>query len=185
MMKIYKFKALLFCLILMIFTFISSVHSQDANNTSQIITTDDSFDNLEKIINNSDENSTVILNKNYASVGDEITVKKSLTIDGGGHSLNGINASRIFYIQTDNVVIKNINFINGYSENNGGAVFLSIDSDDCNFINCTFSHNSAQDEGGAVYGSFSSNVTFINCIFKNNHAVNGGSFSWFLGSRCI
>ena len=177
-----KFKSLvLFCLILMVFASLSFIQAKDVNDTSKISEDDESFNNLDEIINDAYENSTVSLKKDYTLYGDEITINKALTIDGNGHSLNGNKTSRIFYIQSDNVVIKNTNFINGRSEDKAGAVFFSIDSDNCTIVNCTFSDNYARDEGGAVYGSFLNNVRFINCTFKNNYANSGGSLNWYFG----
>ena len=163
-----KFKPLvLLYLILIIFASLSCIQAEDVNETSKISLDNETFSNLENIISNVSENSTISLNKNYTSTGSEITINKSLTIDGKGYTLNGKNTSRILYIQSSNVVVKNINFINGKSEDNGGA------------------NNNAHNEGGAVYGSFSNNAKFINCTFINNYATNGGSFNWFLGSYCV
>lgn len=119
-----KYKSLLLlCLTLIILTSLSSVQAQNVNDPFKNSFDNETFSNLEDTISNADDNSIIILDKNYTSTGNEITINKSLTIDGRGYSLNGNNTSQIFYIQSSNVVVKNINFINGKSEDKGGAVF--------------------------------------------------------------
>ena len=60
------------------------------------------------------------------------------TIDGQGHIIDGDNTVGIFVVQANNLVLKNIIFINGKAAN-GGALFVK--STDVNIINCTFAYN--------------------------------------------
>ena len=53
---------------------------------------------------------------------------EGLTIDGKGHTLNGMSKSRIFHFYSSsssnhNAVLKNITFYNGYTESDGGALY--------------------------------------------------------------
>lgn len=84
----------------------------------------------------------------------------------------------MFDIRANNVTIKNINFINGYSEFYGGAIFF----DGSGLIeNCTFKNNIAQ-LGGAIF--IRENVTVKNSIFMNNIAESGGAIN-FLNNGII
>ena len=46
-------------------------------------------------------------------------INKSITINGNGYAINGLNTARIFNITAGNVYISNLNFINGYAPHNG------------------------------------------------------------------
>ena len=86
------------------------------------------FTDLNNAINGNSD-STVTLNRNYTYNGVDnydaafkkgIVLNRPVTIDGQGHTLNGNNLSRIFYIRdTNKVIIKHINFITG---NAGDAI---------------------------------------------------------------
>ena len=107
------------------------------------------FDDLSSIINSADEGSVIVLDKDYEYVNGSIKgilINKTITIDGAGHRLIGNHLSRMFYITADNVVIRNLNFINGnalgrYFSNQagGGAIYWNGDN---GFIeNCSFTNN--------------------------------------------
>jgi predicted outer membrane repeat protein len=104
----------------------------------------------------------------------------NLIIDGKGHTINGLGLARIFYVDAVNVTLKNINFINGFcadEENDFGkgaaAKFVEVGS----VINCNFTNNSVETDGGALF--FNSDGTVDNCIFKDNHAEIGGGALYF------
>ncbi len=104
----------------------------------------------------------------------------NLIIDGNGHTINGLGLARIFYVDAVNVTLKNINFINGFcadEENDFGkgaaAKFVEVGS----VINCNFTNNSVETDGGALF--FNSDGTVDNCIFKDNHAKIGGGVVYF------
>jgi len=54
----------------------------------------------------------------------------------------------------------------------GGGMFNSSSSP--SVINCTFSNNSANDDGGGMYNWDNSSPTLTNCTFSNNSAGSGG-----------
>lgn len=91
------------------------------------------FDELSAKINATPEGGILVLDKDYVYLNGSnkgIIISKSITINGNGHTLDGNNISRIFNITADNVVLRNINFINGnawgrYFSNNigGGAIY--------------------------------------------------------------
>uniref|UniRef100_UPI00388FE090 hypothetical protein n=1 Tax=Methanobrevibacter sp. TaxID=66852 RepID=UPI00388FE090 len=96
---------------------------------------------------------------------DGIAIKRDITINGNGHTIDGNKQAKMFYITDDNlnVIIKDLTFINGETSENGGAI-----SGKCTVINCTFIYNTAFN-GGALYGP-----SAINCTFKDNFVNNDG-----------
>ena len=117
---------------------------------------DGTFTALQKKINNAESGSTISLDKDYSYDSGfstrGILINKNLTINGNGHTLNGLSKSRIFLITfglKDNhkVVLNNIKFLNGNTDLYGGAIFnyanLTVN-------NCYFKNNSAKYCGGAI-----------------------------------
>ena len=76
------------------------------------------FTELQDLIWASTAGDTITLDKDYevdsALSRQHIIIDRSLTINGNGHTLDGKNTKRIFYIepQSTNTVLKNINFVN-------------------------------------------------------------------------
>jgi CSLREA domain-containing protein len=73
--------------------------------------------------------------------------------------------------------IKNSTFYSNTTIYNGGALWVTLDSN-ATIINSTFSGNKAEGfygQGGAIASSNNSNVTVINTTLYNNHAVVTGS----------
>ena len=107
-----------------------------------------------------------------------IIINMSLTIDGQYHEIDGLNQSKIFEIANTDIILKNINFINGFAKDFGGAINL-INST-LEIINCTFSNNFANIIGGAI-NIKNSTLKITECIFKFNSAkglyANGGGIS--------
>jgi predicted outer membrane repeat protein len=105
--------------------------------------------------------------------------KNNFVIDGNNYTIDGNGQSRIFNISGENVTIKNLNLINGYSII-GGAIFnngtLFID-------NCNFTNNVASDFGGAIYNNAKLNID--NAVFNSNDIVNRGSNSIDYGGAAI
>ena len=152
------------------------------------------FTDLNNAINGNSD-STVTLNRNYTYNGVDnydaafkkgIVLNRPVTIDGQGHTLNGNNLSRIFYIRdTNKVIIKNINFINGNAgdDRQGGAVYLGDIGRDYKVINCSFSNNTAIYAGAMCLG------TAINCTFIENKALGdptscGGAMTYGTAINC-
>ena len=145
-------------------------------------------------------NDTITLNGNYKySDGDDdfvhgIVINRGVTIDGNGFTLDGSNSARMFDVETNSeVIIKNINFINGHATSgdyiyllSGGAIFFGVDSAYANnkVINCNFTNNTAENDGGAIYGIYSG--VAINCTFIQNTAkkTNSGALHHFDATNC-
>ena len=108
-----------------------------------------------------------------------IIIRKPLVMDGKGFHIDGANQAPIFKIYNTEVYIRAGYFMNGFSEDVGGAITL---------INSTlhiriseFTHNSANSKGGGIY----LNNSFLNvtdCVFqhsyvKGNYLSGGGIYS--------
>ena len=117
---------------------------------------DGTFTALQKKIRDAEDGATITLDKDYTY--DEgfsnrgIQILRDITINGNGHSLNGLSKSRIFLIHygvifSNKVVLNNIKFINGNTDLYGGAIFnygnLTVN-------NCVFTNNNAKYCGGAI-----------------------------------
>ena len=150
------------------------------NVTQEILTVNEGeghFTDLNAKITNA--GSEVELDRNYtydADYADDVNYedgikieKDNFVIDGKGFTINGANQARIFNIVGENVTIKNINFINGNSWNNGGTIYFNNSGtvDSSNFTN-----NYAR-IGAAIYLDGNGEVDISNCEFKSNTAAAG------------
>ena len=179
---------ILICLILFFVSVAAVSAAEDVNQTiiednGLSVSQDDEiiadFEPLQEKINKAQPGSTINLDTNYVAYYDSpIIIEKAITINGNNHIIDGNEKSRLFMVKSDNVVLNNINFINGFvSRNNGGAAIYS----EGNLIlnNCNFENNFAEErwdggDGGAIYTSGTLSVN--GCIFRNNSAeVSGGA----------
>ena len=160
---------------------LTEVNESTISNNNENPKNLETFNDLQKIIDRADEKSTIILENNYSfkefpRLGG-VSITKTLTIDGNGHTLDGEKSGRIFYIseQANNVVLKNIIFINGYQD--GGAAAISVKGAGFTLDNCTFKNNFAYGQvGGAIYIA-NDDCTITNCNFINNTIEkSGGAF---------
>lgn len=116
------------------------------------------FSELQSMIYSAPEGSTITLKKDYAydkaSNTTGIIINKSLTINGNGHTLDGLSKSRIFFVMFtlnpdahNKVVLKNMVFKNGYTKHYGGAI---VNAGDLTLDKCTFKNNRAKIAAGAI-----------------------------------
>ncbi|AMD16996.1 hypothetical protein TL18_02530 [Methanobrevibacter sp. YE315] len=146
------------------------------SNSEDIISEPDdgSFEALESKIDNAPDNSIIKLENDYlysgSGKGHGIEIRKPLTIDGQGKTIDANQKVRVFYIVSENVILKNIIFINGNwgSTNNGGGDIYSRGYNTL-IYNCTFMNNKASNDGGAVYLTGDNGVV-SNCSFVNSTA---------------
>ena len=123
-----------------------------------------SFNELQDEIDSIEDGGILDLTENYESESfQRIIINKSLTINGNGHIIDGLNHSGIFEISNSNVVLKNINFINGAPKDDSFAIDLN--NADVKIINCTFKHNL-----GAI-SSIDSNLNISNSTFSFNAPI--------------
>lgn len=119
----------------------------DLNNETLSETGDGSFAELNNTVNGGTSNS-INLTRDYAYSGSD-TIKDgilintdNLVIDGQGHTIDAKGQSRIFYVNSTTVTLKNIIFINGNAfDKSGGAIYGY--GDNLRVINCTFINNNA------------------------------------------
>ena len=189
---------------------IDEVQSNDIYTANSTAAGPKGFHDLQQQIWKTEAGSTIELDCDYVSDGVrewDIGIDRQLTIDGKGHTLDGKNAQGIFTVSSGvtNVVIKNVNFINGVrncgaaihayngannlivdnctfknnkatTDNVGGAILITANN--CKITNCYFEGNVAKTSGGAIRLEGDSN-TIANCIFKENKATGalGGAIN--------
>ncbi len=129
------------------------------------------FSQLQKIIDD-DTTGEITLDRDYYGEGSEITISKTITINGNGHTLDAKGQSRIFNVQSGTVVLDNLSLVNGNSDSYGGAAYFQSGST-CTVRNCNFTGNTAKNDGGAVY--FYEPGTVTNSTFTANSAKKGGA----------
>ena len=115
----------------------------------------------------------------------ELTINNSVTINGGGATLEGSGNSRLFTITNGNTDFNSLTFTKGYAKSdNGGAVKIEGSNASATFTNCTFFNNQADNFGGAVCitnGAFNPRTTLTHCTLAGNLAANGGGFALING----
>ena len=156
---------------------ITCVSANDLNGTD---VTD--FDELSNQINSISENQTLTLQKDYQfenTCEKHIVINKSLVIDGENHRISALDTQRVFWVTADNVVIKNINFINSKKTGLGGGV-ISWWANNGTLQNCNFTDNMASSAGGAVLWK-GDNGNILGCNFINNTVVSGADVSLTCG----
>ena len=131
------------------------------------------FTDLQRKIDNANASSTILLENNYKYNDgfdkNGIKITKNLTIEGGGNQIDGDKEGRIFNVLNDSFVIfKNINFVNGKTDGEGGAIWNN-GAKSITAINCTFNNNHVESHGGAIYGGDA-----VNCTFTDNKAEDDG-----------
>ena len=156
---------------------------------------DGNFTDLKSLIDNAEENSTVTLDRNYTfNSGDsnELIIDKVLIIDGNNMSIDAGKNTFSIYVNSSNVVLKNINFINfrntitwnganGQLENsliqNSSGVLWNGDYGkitDSTFHSNTGTgfYNVGYRAGALYFGGY--NMSVYNSKFINNSVANYG-----------
>ena len=202
----HKKSLLIICSIICLFS-ISSVCASDVNDT--IVANSDgtvleesspgTFTDLANKLNCNE--SEIILETDYiydsnidSVYQNGIDISKTITLDGKGHTISGNGEAKLLRVTGSNVILKNLIFINSYSDSTNTASAVSLGGngilDNCTFMNinvkygssalsasdsiiknCYFSNNHARD-GSTV--ELSSSVDVINCKFINNSGSRGG-----------
>jgi len=134
------------------------------------------FAQLESAINdanNSAADDTITLDSDITLTGTLPTIigNGSLTIQGNGHTLDGNNTYRIFAIRDGDVTLDNLTLQNGYSDSEGGAIYIWGDT--LTVHNCTFHGNTTQSTGGGIYSV--AILTVTDSTFSGNRAKAAGA----------
>lgn len=143
---------------------------------------DGTFNELEKILWRASDGDTITLDRDYYYDGSDrkvMGVYRQITIDGAGHTLDGKNGARIFYVGADakSLTLKNINFVNAKVDGSGGAILN--DGAKLTVTDCTFTNNRITGTtGGAIASNNADNVVIKDCKFSGNYATGvGGAVS--------
>lgn len=162
----------------------------DSNSVLETSISDNLTENSKTIndfrneIENSGDNSVIKIDKDYYFTNDTtydnrgITIlNNNITLDGQGHTFDGnsSNMSFLFRINGNNVVLKNINFIN-WNFYNSYDIVEWIGNDGV-LENCKFINNSGV-TGGAIDWTGIAGLMY-DCEFINNTADNGGAIFWY------
>lgn len=110
----------------------------------------------------------------------EIAPGKNITIDGSaasGLTISGNNASRIFFVNSNqdfptSVNLKNLALVNGYTNDQGGAI-RGEHKANISVENVNFNNNVADKGGGAIFSAWENNLTVTNSQFDSNKAIAG------------
>lgn len=159
-MKFLRNKKIMILTIFLISLFAVGFASAADNSTSDVVSMDDtgnnvfnieipegkqSFYKLNETINGHDDED-IYLSEDYVFYDNDsdfrngIVIDRDVTIYGNGCTINGKNEARIFKVENNhNVVFNNINFVNAHAADAeyGGAVSGGY------AVNCTFTNNSA------------------------------------------
>lgn len=143
------------------------------------------FTCLDNLIHNT-KNNKIILNHDicleeyeldYYEGGIDLDVD-NLVIDGKGHTINGLNKSRIFIITGKNITLKNIIFENGSITenhespyNNYGGAIKNNSKSKLNIVKCTFKNNKSEKEGGVIFNR--GNILIKKSTLENNSSYMG------------
>ena len=140
---------------------------------SEIHVRGDEFARIQVAIHQANDGDIIYLDSvTYTSTGSSIIISKSITLVGQeGTVLDAQGESGICVVQADNVVIKNIKFINAKYVK-GSAIDIGGDSN-FSLSNCTFINNTAE-VGGAIYWP-AADGSITNCTFIGNSADYGGA----------
>ena len=134
-------------------------------------------------INNAENGEEILVEPGTYKIHD-IKLTKNITLQGNGNAreiiIDGENKSSIFLIRSPDVhaTFKNITFINGLTDNFGGAI--SIETGNVYVDECIFANNTALEDtnAGAIsnYGTKKNRgYLFVNnTVFINNHADHDG-----------
>lgn len=145
------------------------------------------FKDLNSEISKAEAGDTIVLDSDYVYnsgfTNNGITINKKLTIDGNGYTLDAKKSGRIFSITADNVILKNIIFVNGYKSDGAGAISCSIASK-LTISNCTFKNNAADAIAGAVFLKNNGHKV-IGCTFISNTASKSGGAIRLQGNNAI
>ncbi|MBQ9159840.1 MAG: DUF11 domain-containing protein [Methanobrevibacter sp.] len=154
------------------------------------------FDDIQNALNGAHDGDVIDLSGTFTpgTPGGTISVEKRVTLTSSSSAtLNGEGNTQIILIRPAGVgaTINNLKFINGFSNNEGGA--LRIYAKNVEVSDCQFENNFARSGSGAVHTSFAprtaENLVVRNCQFTSNSAGNAagalGAFAYnFLIDQC-
>ena len=155
-----------------------------------------SFSDLNDLINSSTD-SEIKLEDDYTysrNINDDNSIvvdKDNVVIDGQGHTIKGsLNVNYKTYgfrVSSDNVVIKNINFVDLgdiYQKTNGGAILATSTQLNLSVVNCTFKYCYGNWGGAVAYARNIEDCTFTSCYGDCGGAVFGSTIKNSMFNNC-
>ncbi len=153
------------------------------NNENLLKETQTTATNWTELKNNAEDSGDISIELN----GDEYTAEGTIsissgskvTIEGNGKTINGQKQYQIFTVNGE-LILKNLNLINGKSDYYGGAI---SNYGKLTIINCTFTQNNANGDygyGGAIYAENGATVNINNTQFNQNTAT--GTYEGYGGA---
>ena len=149
------------------------------------------FDELQRLVILTPEGGTLDLPRNFTyiidldTITEGIFINKTMTINGNGYTINALNQSRIFKLESDDITLSNIRFVNANGIN--GSFIYGDNVNNTKIDECIFDNFNASAEvqltyyGGAI--SLSGNNALIsNSKFMNLAAEYGGAI-YFNGTQ--
>ena len=104
-----------------------------------------------------------------------ITLNRSLTIHGNGHTIDAGNAAAFFNVNSIDIILKDINFVNGINTGEDSPIVWRGDNGAID--NCTFSNFKSGFDGGVIkWVGDKGKIT--NCNFTDCYAINAGAILW-------
>lgn len=168
--------------------------AESIDNYENLASNPNSLSNLNTLINNNSD-FNIYLTEDYCynpetdyGLENGIVISRSINIYGNGHTIDGKNKVRLFYV-TNYVNFNNIRFINANSDSGSAITGSNYAVSNSYFINdhaskyggamnggyatnCVFEGNTAVNYGGAIYTG-----SVDNCTFSNNSALEGGAIN--------
>ncbi len=150
------------------------------SNDDNLSATSGSLGQLQDQINKASEGAVIKLNQDYSGNGESgISIDKSLTINGQGHTIDCSNLKGNYLFKSTNgkITLENLIIKNNKNAKFGFGTIYIKGTAQYIINNCTFKDNAA-DAGGAIYNGVKENqLTIKNSKFINNQALenNGGA----------
>ena len=154
------------------------------NDNNEVKVSSNAGVDLNNLINGNGSRDEIILKEDYVFMPTDwtymtgIKINRSVTIDGQGHSIDGMGHFRVFDISADNVVLKNIRFVNCgsvYAPYNSFNAVMCKNSTGICIINCTFINCGGLSSDGAISFEDSSSASIINSTFIRNNGLSSGA----------
>ena len=140
----------------------SSPDDYNVDFNSRSLTVESASGDPNSCIIDCQQNGRAFLALNYENI-----TLKGLTIKNGEA---GSSSGGGLYFDTATLVASNCIFEGNHAQN-GGAVYIVNPSSSCTFSNCSFSTNTSERDGGAVYAA---STAFGDCSFDGNSGGNYG-----------
>ncbi|WP_067041063.1 DUF11 domain-containing protein [Methanobrevibacter sp. YE315] len=145
------------------------------------------FRDIQDVVNSASNGDTIELSGKYVASdeNDSVIINKKLIFTSADKAtLDAKNLTNIFKIYAGGAQSEfiNLKFINGYTDDKGGAI--RINAKNITLNNCVFENNHAEGGSGAVYTSYlpqvAEGLTVKNCNFtKNTAGTSAGALGAF------